>query len=355
MSDRFYKQLASLLDALPNRFPLTQSGVEIRLLMKIFSPEEAALACAMTATPEPAAVIAGRAGVDPKEGRDTLKRMAAKGLISVKRGESEFGFHLKPFVVGFYESQLPRMDAEMAALFEEYFTETKGALLRDAPAHHRVIPVEQAIPFQIGIQPYERAGALLEEALSWGVRDCICRVQQKLVGKGCDRPVNSCLVFAPMKNAFDRSKTDRAISKEEALQILKETEEAGLVHTVGNYREGLDYICNCCTCCCGILRGVAQYGIASAVAHSEYFLVVDADACSGCNNCIGKCQFNALSPSDGIIAVDYHHCMGCGVCVAACSTAAMHLERRPEKEITMPPSGHGEWAAQRLASRGNRS
>ncbi|MBP1649161.1 MAG: hypothetical protein H6Q30_2606 [Bacteroidetes bacterium] len=355
MSDRCYRQLASLLDSLPNRFPSTQSGVEIRLLMKIFSPEEALLASEMTATPEPAAVITGRAGVGPKEGRDTLKRMAAKGLISVKRGESEFGFHLKPFVVGFYENQLPRMDAEMAVLFEEYFNETRGALLRVAPAHHRVIPVEQAIPFKIGIQPYERAGALLEEALSWGVRDCICRVQQKLVGKGCDRPVNSCLVFAPVKNAFDRSKTDRAISKEEALQILKETEEAGLVHTVGNYRDGLDYICNCCTCCCGILRGIAQYGISSAVAHSEFFLVVDADACSGCNNCIGRCQFNALSPSDGIIAVDYHHCMGCGVCVAACPTAAMHLERRPAKDITVPPAGHREWAAQRSASQGNRS
>ncbi len=278
--------------------------------------------------------------------------MAAKGLINVRRGEGEFTFALKPFIVGFYESQLPRMDAEMAALFEEYFNETRGALLRDAPAHHRVIPVEKAIPFQIAIQPYEKASALLENALSWGVRDCICRVQQKLVGKGCDRPVNSCLVFAPVKNAFERSKTDRVLTKEEALQILKATEDAGLVHTVGNYRDGIDYICNCCTCCCGILRGIAQYGIASAVAHSDFFLVVDSNACSGCNNCIERCQFNALRAADGVVAVDYHHCMGCGVCVVACSTDALHLERRPEKEISIPPAGHGEWGAMRQASRG---
>ncbi len=326
--------------------------MEIRLLQRIFLPEEAALAGAMCATPEPAAVIADHAGLEAREGRDLLKRMAAKGLINVKRGEGEFTFFLKPFIVGLYENQLPQMDAEMAVLFEEYFNETRGALLRDAPAHHRVIPVEQAIPFQIEIQPYERASALLENALSWGVRDCICRVQQKLLGKGCDRPVNSCLVFAPVRNAFDRSKTDRVITKEEAMQILRATEEAGLVHTVGNYREGIDYICNCCTCCCGILRGIAQYGIRSAVAHSDFFLVVDADTCSGCNNCIERCQFNALSASDGIVAVDYQHCMGCGICVVACSTDALHLDRRPEKEITLPPAGRGEWGAQRQASRG---
>ncbi len=352
MHDRVYKQLASLLDSLPNRFPATRTGVEIRLLKKIFAHDEAALASAMSPTGEPAAVITGRAGVDAKEGRDNLKKMAAKGLITVRRGEGEFTFALKPFVVGFYENQLPRMDAEMAALFEEYFNETQGSLLRDAPAHHRVIPVEQAIPFQIEIQPYDRASALLDKALSWGVRDCICRVQQKLVGKGCDRPVNSCLVFAPVKNVFDRSKTDRVITKEEALKILQTTEEAGLVHTVGNYRDGIDYICNCCTCCCGILRGIAQYGIASAVAHSDFFLVVEADACTGCNNCIGRCQFNALSASDGVVAVDYHHCMGCGVCVVACSTDALHLERRPEAEISVMPDGPVEWGVQRQASRG---
>lgn len=353
MNDTVYTQLASLLDSLPNRFPSTESGAEIRLLKKIFSPEEARIACAMTATPEPVAVITARAGMDAKEGRDHLKKMAAKGMIAVRRGEGEFTFALRPFIVGFYESQLPRMDVELATLFEEYFDETRGALLRDAPAHHRVIPVEQAIPFQIAIQPYERASALLEEAQSWGVRDCICRVQQKLIGKGCDRPVNSCLVFAPVKNAFDRSKEDRAITKEEALQILRKTEEAGLVHTVGNYRDGIDYICNCCSCCCGILRGIAQYGISSAVAHSDFFLVVEADSCTGCNNCIERCQFDALSASDGIVAVDYRHCMGCGICVAACSVDAMHLERRPEKEITIPPAGHGDWGAQRQAMRGH--
>ena len=110
LSESVYRLLAQRLDALPNRFPATKSGVELQLLRKLFTGDEAALACVMSLVPEPAAGIAGRACVDPREARNDLKKMAAKGLIDLKRGEGEFVFALKPFVVGFYETQLGRMD-----------------------------------------------------------------------------------------------------------------------------------------------------------------------------------------------------------------------------------------------------
>jgi ferredoxin len=351
-SESVYSLLSRRLDALPNRFPATKSGVELQLLKKLFTAEEAALASVMSLVPEPVTGIASRAGVDPKGARNELKKMVAKGLIDLKKGEGEFGFALKPFVVGFYETQLPRMDGELAALFDRYFSETQGDILRDVPALHRVIPVGQAVPFQIEIQPYERANALLEGALSWGVRDCICRVQQRMVGKGCGRPVETCLVFAPVENAFARSTVDRVIAKEEALRILRATEEAGLVHTAGNYRDGIDYICNCCTCCCGILRGIAEFGIMMAVARSDFHMVVETETCSGCGLCVERCQFNALSNPDGVVVVDYGKCMGCGLCVVVCSADALRLERRPSGEIPRPPANISEWRSQRAAVQG---
>jgi hypothetical protein len=141
-------------------------------------------------------------------------------------------------------------------------------MLRDGPPLHRVIPVDTAIPFEVEIFPYERASALLGAASSWGVRDCICRVQKGLIGESCGRPVEACLVFAPVENAFANSPDIRSLSRDEALDVLREAGEAGLIHSSGNYRRGIHYICNCCTCCCGVMRGMSEFGIHDAVARS---------------------------------------------------------------------------------------
>ncbi len=242
MSQDAYRKLAQTLDAIPNGFPSTESGVELRLLAKIFTPEEAELASVMRLSREPADEIAARAELDAQTARRTLKTMVRKGQIRFGRKEGKLAFGLMPFVVGIYEEQLPRMDRELAELFEAYFQEAKGAITLQAPSIHRVIPVAEAIPADIEIYPYEQATKMLEEAKSWGVRDCICRIQQKLLGKGCERPVENCLVFAPVEGIFDGSSTTRAISKDEALQIVLEAEDAGLVHSPGNYQDGNHYI-----------------------------------------------------------------------------------------------------------------
>jgi Pyruvate/2-oxoacid:ferredoxin oxidoreductase delta subunit len=257
-----------------------------------------------------------------------------------------------PFAVGIYEEQLPRLDREMAELFEQYFEESQGFIGRSSPAIHRVIPVEEAIPTGIEIYPYELATELLEGAKAWGVRDCICRVQQKLVDKGCDRPVENCLVFAPVEGIFAGNETIRAISKEEALTILREAGDAGLVHSPGNYQDGNHYICNCCTCCCGVLRSVAEFSVPSAVASSDFMAVVDEDLCAACGDCLVHCQFGALALPEGTCLVDVGCCVGCGLCVTGCSTDALHLVRRPEGEIAPPPANYRDWMSQRAEVRG---
>jgi electron transport complex protein RnfB len=257
-----------------------------------------------------------------------------------------------PFVVGIYEEQLPRMDKELAMLFEQYHQEAKGLLTAVSPPFHRVIPVEESIPTGIEIYPYERATEMLESAKAWGVRECICRVQQKLIGKGCDRPVENCLVFAPVEGVFDHSEVTRAITKEEALRILFEAEEAGLVHSPGNYRDGNYYICNCCTCCCGLLRNVAEFSIPTVIARSDFVAIVDADVCAGCGDCAPRCQFGALALVDEVCLVDEGRCVGCGLCTSVCPTEALHRQRRAEGEVPLPPMTSKEWGAQRARARG---
>jgi electron transport complex protein RnfB len=352
MSENVYHRLAQRLDTIPNGFSPTKSGVELRLLAKIFTPAEAALASVMRLTLEPAADIAARAGENPNEVYRTLKKMTRQGQIRANKRDGQLVFGLMPFVVGIYEEQLSRIDAELATLFEQYYQETGGgAITHNAPPVHRVIPVEESIPVDIEIFPYERASELLAKAKSWGVRDCICRVQQQLIGKGCDRPVENCLVFAPVENAFTPSGVNRAITKEEAFRILREAEAAGLVHSTGNYRHEHSYICNCCPCCCGIIRGVAEFGISTAVARSDFYATVDAEVCSGCGDCLERCHFNALSIAEDVCDVDEANCVGCGLCATACATGALHLERRAEGDASQPPADLKAWMVQRAEER----
>ena len=355
MSESIYRKLAQRLDATPNGFTATKSGIELRLLEKVFAPEEAALASVMKLTYEPAGEIGARAGVDADTAHRTLKKMALKGQIRVRKKEKLLIFELMPFAVGFYEEQLPRMDKELAELFEQYMQETQGGTItRSTPSLHRVIPVAEAIPFDLEVYPYEQAAEMVKNAKSWGVRDCICRVQQKLVGKGCDHQVENCLAFAPIEGVFDRDPVSRTISKEKALRILEEAAEAGLVHCPGNYRDEIYYICNCCTCCCGILRGVAEFGVPTAIARSDFHAAVNEEVCIGCGECVERCQFDALSVPEDVCRVEYARCVGCGVCVITCPTDALHLERRPEGEVPLPPANQRAWMEQRAEARGIR-
>ena len=347
MSREMYQKLAQQLDSLPNRFPATESGVEIRLLERIFDPHEAALAAEMGFQKEPASVIATRANVPEKEARKTLKDMVRKRVILFSKTEDGLVFGLMPFVVGVYEELLPRLDEELARLFEDYFQETQGNITGKGLSVHRVVPVQESIDFELEVFPYEKASSLIENAKSWGVRDCICRVQQKLIGDPCEHPVENCLVFAPIEGAFDRSEVDRAISKEEALEILHQAEDAGLVHTTGNYQDHNSYICNCCTCSCGILRSMAEFNNSSAVAKADFLAIVDEDLCVACGDCLSRCQFGALDLDGDICLVDAANCVGCGLCVPACPEDALILIRRPEGEVPPPPDSIKTWGQMR--------
>jgi ferredoxin len=350
--DEVYRKLAQRLDAIPNGFPATESGVELRLLAKMYEPDEAALAAVMKLTEETAGAIAARAGIDARRARRTLKQMVRKGLIRGGRGDNGLVFGLLPFAVGSYEAQLPRMDAEYAELFEQYYRESQSGFLYKGPSLQRVIPVQQAIAVDLEVFPYERATEMIGNAKSWAVRDCICRVQQKLVGKGCDAPIENCISFAPVEGAFDHTTVGRAIGKEEALRILQEAADAGLVHSAGNYRDDNHYICNCCTCCCGVLRAVAEFGMPTAIARSDFHMTVEEEACIACESCVEVCPFSALAVPGETCVVNDGRCVGCGVCAAACPVDALALRRRAPSEHVPVPVNRDAWMRERAERRG---
>lgn len=346
-----YKRLAERLDNLPNGYPPTDDGSELRLLEALFSPDEAELASQLRLKLETAQEIAERLGLDYGSTRELLKSMARKGLIKAGKAEGGFGYGLLPFVVGIYENQIGGFNQELAQLFEAYYQKSFTHMLSVQPAFHRVVPVGESIKMNMQVAPYESAAGVIEAAQSWGVMDCICRLEVAYVGKTCHHPVDVCMVFSSSPEAFTNSEEIKALTKEGAYATLKRADEAGLVHCVSNNQKGDYYICNCCTCACGILRGMAEMGIANAVASSAFVNTVDEDLCTACGLCIDTCQFDALS-MDTTALVNRTKCVGCGVCVSTCPDQALILVRRPEEEIKPVPVSMADWGRQRAEQRG---
>jgi len=348
LSETVYENLASALDRLPNGFPRTRSNVEIRILKKIFSTEEAKLASQLSGSWESIDTIAKRVGLSVQGTVEKLGKMARRGLAWYDDENGKPSFRLAPFVVGIYESQLENMDHELAHLVEDYFA-NGGAegIMKPEPALHRVVPAQKAVKSEL-ILPYDDVKAILLNSKSFGLRDCICRVQRKTLGHKCDFPLRTCLYFS----SYERPPNENTISQEDALALLDKAEEIGLVHTVSNVMKGVGYVCNCCGCCCGILRGINDWGIKNSVAHANYIATIDPDECVNCGTCRTRCQVHAITEQDGISVVNTERCIGCGLCATGCPNDAAKLKRKPSSEIINPPQDFAAWEHERLHHRG---
>ena len=356
MFDQVYRELALRLDSIPPGFPATESGVELQLLARLYTREEATIVAAMRLTYETAGDIAARAGMDAGTAYEILSGAARKGLVRARPGEQERTFALKAGRAGLagygFRDVLRHADPKTEELYLQWAQETRGGAISDYPAARRVIAVEQAIPFRHEIHPYEQASEILSRAKSWGVADCACRTRTRHAGQGCSYPLSVCLFMSPDEDAFEDDELIRAISHEEALRILRESSDSGLVHTTANVGDHGPIICNCCPCCCPSLRAVIEFHRPTAVAHSDFRATVDEAACAGCGDCIERCHFSALSLLEGVCVVDHARCMGCGLCAVACPQDALSLVRRPEGETPPPPADMDKWTAEYAKMRG---
>ncbi|MHA2362623.1 MAG: ATP-binding protein [Candidatus Hodarchaeales archaeon] len=345
-----YVKLANTLDKIPNSFPKDPDGIYLKILQWIFTPEEAELVSQMKLMGETVEELSERLNL-PLEGlADQFEIMTKKGQIHALNTSTGRRFALIPFVVGIYEEQLNKMDSEFAKLMEEYVEKSNFKGLYDTePAIFRVVPVNKGIQTELTIFPYEQAEQMVENAKSWGVRECICKKQQDLLGHTCEYPTKVCLNFARKENVFENHELTQAITKEEALNYLRQTEDDGLIHCSMNIQSGHSYICNCCTCCCGILRGLTERKQPLAFVNSNYVIDLDKEICEGCGTCVDRCQFNALSVGDDICEVEASLCVGCGVCTITCPNEALSLIPRDQKST--PPETVRDWMTQKAMSR----
>jgi electron transport complex protein RnfB len=164
MSDLAYEQLADALDRLPNGFPRTEAGIEVKILKKICSPEEAALAAQLSGTSEPIEAIAQRARLPVDQTSKRLFQLARRGMVWLDNQAGKRCFRLAPLVVGIYEAQAELMDHEFAHLVEAYMVQGGArGIMQPQPALHRVVPAEKALKPE-WILPYDDVRAVLKAA-----------------------------------------------------------------------------------------------------------------------------------------------------------------------------------------------
>lgn len=338
MSTDVYERLREQLDQYSVGFPATASGVEMRLLKKLFTEEEARMFLDLSLKLETPESVAERTGRDPRETGALLARMADKGLIfpGKKAGAVQYG--AVPFVVGSYEFQLKTMDRELAQLFEEYFTEAFLEKGMQASPPLRVVPVNQAIPVSWEVAPYDDIRAIIKKKEVISLAKCICRVQQRLLDKGCDKPLEVCFMFGSHAHYYVERGMARYVTREEALQVVDKCDEAGLVPQPFNAQDPGGF-CNCCGDCCGQLRGLRMHPKPAERVAAMYYAAVDPELCAACGTCLERCQMDAITTdADDIASVNRDRCIGCGLCVTTCPSEAMKLHLKPESERTQPPA-----------------
>lgn len=355
MTENIYRTLQKRLNKYSVGFPDTETGVELDILKKLFTEEDALLFLELTPMLETAETIAERLQRPVTEVTDQLEDMTKRGLLfCLKRGDS-VKFGAIPFVHGLLEFQIKRLDRDMAELFEQYYHDGfKEAFMESSADFLRTIPVQDSIDVTQNIAAYDDACKILKSMETIVVTDCICRKQKKLIDKGCGKPLEACFMFGSMAQYYIDNNMGRRIDVDEAIRILEEAQEAGLV-TQSATSQNPSGMCNCCGDCCGILGTLNTLSKPAEHVFSNHFAEVDEFACNGCEICTERCQMGAVMLNDEDIAeVNRDRCIGCGLCVTTCPSEAIRLVLKTGEEHHTPPANSLEQMMTMAKKRGIR-
>ena len=290
----------------------------------------------LTMMPEPVAGIAERTGRDAAALAETLAEMSRKGLIfRISKGDKTL-YSAAQFIIGIWEYHVNSLDEDLIRDVNEYMpTLMKKGLLSAKTQQLRVVPVAKSVSAEMAVMPFEAAEAIINKQSKIIVSPCICRKEQKMIGKGCDKPSEACLIFGAGAYYYEKNGLGREIDKAEALDILKAGVDAGLVLQPGNQQKSMN-ICMCCGCCCGVLKNLKTLDKPAEVIHTNYYAQVDEELCTACEACVERCQMDAITV-DEAARVDLDRCIGCGLCVTDCPTEAITLEQKAEDSRYLPP------------------
>ena len=390
-----YAELTERLNKFPQGAP--PSAYLERILALIFSEEEARLASRLPIAPfkpprpprEPGRPAAA-------EAERTLDEMAARALIVDASMDGKRLYFLPPPIAGFFEFSMmhggrggANHDA-LAELFEQYIHEEDDFMLDlfgvGETKLGRILVREPSLDGDrhLHVLDHERATAVIDDAYDLAVGTCYCRHQKEHLGEACDAPLEMCMALNSAAGVIVRNGLGRRLETAEALELLARAQDEGLVQFAENVRTRVNFICNCCSCCCEPLGAARRFAHLDPIHTTRFLPVVDEALCNACGKCAAACPVASLTVSDkpvdrrrssrraptpiaaGTTAdaaatvgggaapierarqpaarrrafVDETTCLGCGLCVGVCARGALSLCERRERIVTPLDSAH---------------
>jgi NAD-dependent dihydropyrimidine dehydrogenase PreA subunit len=289
------------------------------------------------------------------EARKVLEGLAEKALLVDFQTNGEMHYVLPPPMAGFFEFSMMRIRKDidqklLSELFYQYLNQeedfvrelfaTGQTQLGRAFVNETVLSEENSLH----VLDWERASEVIRTATHRGISVCYCRHKMMHLGRACSAPMEICMTFNTAAESLIRHGHARSVEISEGLELLAEARENNLVQFGENVRQGVNFICNCCGCCCEAMIAARRFAVMHPI-HTTHFLPrVDENSCDGCGKCVAMCPVEAMTlvsandpkrPKRKIARVDKDRCLGCGVCLNACTrTNSLSLEHRQKRVLT---------------------
>ena len=346
---------AHLSDRL-NRFPQGAPPSELlfSILSILFSEKEAELVACLPIRPFTAEKASRIWKMELTNTKKILDQLAGRAILVDIEQNGETVYVLPPPMAGFFEFSMMRLRDDvdqkvLAELFYEYLNVEEDFIrelfTRGETQLGRTFIHEPALSEQnaLHVLDYERATHIIESATHRGVGICYCRHKMEHMDRDCDAPKDICMTFNNTAASLIRHEYARQVDVKECLDLLQVAYENNLVQFGENVREQVNFICNCCGCCCEAMIAARRFAILNPVHTTNFLPEVDEATCNGCGKCVSACPVEAMAlvstndannPKMKKAKVNEDLCLGCGICVRTCARDSIHLKSRQARVIT---------------------
>ena len=347
-----YSDLADRINRFPQGAP--PSELLFKILKVLFTEKEAGLVALLPIKPFTAEKAATIWKTDLTTTRNILDGLAGRALLVDMEQNGQQEYALPPPMAGFFEFSLMRVrnDIDQKALSELFYQylnveeDFVRTLFTNGETHlGRTFVNEPALSVEnsLHVLDYERASEVIKTASHIGVGMCYCRHKMMHLGRNCNAPMDICMTFNTTAASLTKHGHARKIEATECLDLLQQAYEYNLVQFGENVREEVNFICNCCGCCCEAMIAARRFSIMNPVHTTNFIPVVNEPLCKGCCKCVNVCPVEAMGlvsandphfPKRKKAVVNEERCLGCGVCVRSCPSINIVLKSRPKRVLT---------------------